>query len=448
MAINELIASGGTPITPDNPIRNALAISQLRGEDIRSGEAERLIRNRTMLNALAKKHTDASGKTDLDAVRTELATGGNWDMSTAVADKQKQQFADDLEQAKARQAARNQYLAQATTPEQIMEWHKANHSDPFTGRILADAGITTDKSVATIASLKTPEQIEDFKARALLGSKEMFDRLHQQGQLKIQQGNLAVNQGQLAETTRHNMAMEGKESGKSGGVQLTEQDDQLLGKALNEGRLNPEDVSNPTRMKAALTALRENPKADIVKNRIQSEVDKKAQVLSATDQAKRDAAYPKATQKYQAVVDELGNTLKDIEALKTHTGLSGMTGLVYGNTPNVKGPTREAQTIADRLVSDSAINKIADMRANSPTGAALGNTSDADMKLIKAAASRLKQNLDTADYQEALDDYKATVEQVLERNKAAYEDTYSYKANTTPSKPAAGGWGKATVEGE
>ena len=87
------------------------------------------------------------------------------------------------------------------------------------------------------------------------------------------------------------------------------------------------------------------------------------------------------------MVDELGNTLKDIEALKTHTGLSGMTGLVYGNTPNVKGPTREAQTIADRLVSDSAINKIADMRANSPTGAALGNTSDADMKLIKAAVS-------------------------------------------------------------
>jgi len=112
MAINELIARGGTPVTIDNPIKNALAISQMRGEDIKSGEAERAIRNRNMLNALAQKHTDSSGKTDLNAVRTDLASQGNWDMSTAVADKQKAQFQDDLSQAKVRQDVRNQQLTQ------------------------------------------------------------------------------------------------------------------------------------------------------------------------------------------------------------------------------------------------------------------------------------------------------------------------------------------------
>jgi len=198
MAINELIARGGTPVTIENPIKNALAISQLRGEDIKSGEAERAIRNRNMLNALAQKHTDASGKTDLNAVRTDLASQGNWDMSTAVADKQKAQFQDDLSQAKVRQDHRNQYLAQATTADEIMNWHKANHADSFMSKVLGDAGVTSDQSMARIASLKSPEQIQEFKARSLLKSGEFFDYLGKQATNQVAQTNAATSQGQLA----------------------------------------------------------------------------------------------------------------------------------------------------------------------------------------------------------------------------------------------------------
>ena len=198
MAINELIARGGTPVTIDNPIKNALAISQMRGEDIKSGEAERAIRNRNMLNSLAQKHTDASGRTNLDAVRTDLASQGNWDMSTAVADKQKAQFQDDMEQAKVRQSSRNQYLAQATTKEQVMNWHKANYADPFMGKVLSDAGISADQSMAAINAIQTPEQLQEFIAKATLGSKDMFDHLAKQGDLKVKQTNAATNQGRLS----------------------------------------------------------------------------------------------------------------------------------------------------------------------------------------------------------------------------------------------------------
>jgi len=196
MAINELIARGGTPITIENPIKNALAISQLRGEDIKSGEAERAIRNRNMLNALAQKHTDASGKTDLNAVRTELASQGNWDMSTAVADKQKAQFQDDLSQAKARQDARNQQLMQGLiTP---MNWHEANHADSFMGKLLADSGVSVDQSRAAIEAIQTPEQLQEFTAKAVSSSKDYLNYSHKQATNQVAQTNAATSQGQLA----------------------------------------------------------------------------------------------------------------------------------------------------------------------------------------------------------------------------------------------------------
>lgn len=215
MAINELIASGGTPVTIDNPIKNALSISQLRGEDIRSGEAERAIRNRNMLNALAQKHTDASGKTNLDAVRTDLASQGNWDMSTDVADKQKAQFQDDLAQANARQEFRNRGLLSATTPAEVMAIHKANDADPFLGPILRSMGITTEQSMASIAAANTSEKLENLKAGMILKGKEFFDHLAKQGTLKVAQTNAATSQGQLgvsqansAEMARHNLESE------------------------------------------------------------------------------------------------------------------------------------------------------------------------------------------------------------------------------------------------
>jgi hypothetical protein len=444
MAINELIASGGTPVTIDNPIKNALAISQLRGNDLQSTEAERAIRNRNVVNALAKKYTDSQGKTDLEAMRKELAGQGDWDLSTGVAERQKAQYQEEFEQAKVRQAARNQFLMQASTPDEVMQWHKANHADPFTGKMLADAGIDANQSMSAIASIRTPEQLNDFKAKALLGSDKFFEHMKNQAALgESARHNQAAERnaaGQLAEEIRwHDMQDRNREQTTSKGI--SPEDEQLLGVAVNEGRVPREWLNNPTITRSTIATLKADPKANLV----QQELDRQAAQLSTKDRAKREAAYPKATQSYQAAMDSLNNTLADIDTMYNHPGLGRITGPVASRTANLAEDAVNAQTYHNNLVAASAINKISDMRANSPTGAALGNTSDADMRLIKEAATKLDQANSKEKYQQALLDYKRTVEEVKKRTEGQYHETYAYRGLTSPA--ASGGWGTATVVG-
>ena len=442
MAINELIASGGTPVTIDNPIKNALAISQLRGNDLQSMEAERAIRNRNVVNALAKKYTDPQGKTDLEAMRKELAGQGDWDLSTGVAERQKAQYQEEMAQAKSRQDTRNQQLMQGLiTP---MQWHKANHSDAFTGKMLSDAGIDAGQSMATIEGIRTPEQLENFKASAVLGADKFFEHLNKQAQLgETSRHNQAAERdaaGRLAEDIRwHDMQDRNRDQASKG---ISPEEEQLLGVAVSEGRVPHEWLTNPTITRSAIATLKADPKANLV----QQELDRQAERLSTKDRAKREAAYPKATQSYQAAIDSLNNTLLDIDKMYQHEGLERITGPIASKTFNLAEDAVNAQTYHNNLVAASAINKISDMRASSPTGAALGNTSDADMRLIKEAATKLNQADSKEKYQQALLDYKRTVEEVKKRTEDAYNETYAYRGLTKPA--AGGGWGTATVVGD
>jgi hypothetical protein len=437
MAINELIARGGTPVTIENPIKNALAISQLRGEDLKSSEVERSIRNRNLLNDALRANSDASGNVNFDAARSSLTQSGHGDVADALRARQKDQFNDDLAQARGRQELRNQYLAQATTADEIMNWHKANHADSFMSKVLGDAGVTSDQSMARIASLKTPEQIQEFKAQSLLKSGEFFDYLGKQGNLKVAQTNAATSQGQLA-VAQGNAAenkrwhdMQDRKDKLTSNAPMSPEVENLVGPALIAGQISPDDINTPVKLKSVVAALRQDPKADIQQQRAQNAADK-AQALI---RPKLDAAYPRATAAYKKMDDTLTTTLENIKTLKDHEGLSGITGAAFGRFGSVRPASMNAQTYHDNLVSGSAISAITDMRANSPTGAALGNTSDADMKLIKDSASRLSRAQSTEDYKNALDDYAAVVSQVIQRNREQYEETYGYKKEATKGTP-------------
>jgi hypothetical protein len=145
-------------------------------------------------------------------------------------------------------------------------------------------------------------------------------------------------------------------------------------------------------------------------------------------------------------MDSLNNTLADIDTLYNHPGLERITGYFASKTANLAEDAVNAQTYHDNLVAASAINKISDMRANSPSGAALGNTSDADMRLIQKAATKLDQANSKEKYQQELLDYKQTIEEVKKRTEDAYNETYAYRGLTKPA--ASGGWGTATVVGD
>jgi len=413
MSINELIASGGIPVTIDNPIKNALALSQLRSEDIKSGEAEKAIRNRNMLNALAQKHTDASGKTDLNAVRTELASQGNWDMSTAVADKQKAQFNDDFEQAKARQSLRNQYLAQATTPEEIVNWHKANHDDAFMGKLLGDAGVNPEQSMGVITSLRTPEQIQEFKARALLGSKELFDHLDKQATNQVaqtnastNQGELGVKQGQLAEEQRWHNMQSANQATLAGA---------RTGKVARVVTNNAGDVIQ----------------LDVNGNRV-GEVLKGAGKPSATFE-KTAQANKQLRQNLDSVIPELESLVKKDGLLDKATG-SGL-GAARDWASNLVGHATEGSIALGAIapIYDKVLKMVPRFE---------GPQSDKDTASYNKAAGDLSNPNTPAETK------KAAATEILRLMKAR-RDQFGMKDDPTTSSGAAAssGWGKATVEG-
>lgn len=82
----------------------------------------------------------------------------------------------DLVDAKLKQS--RAFLDTVQTPEQYLEWHKANHADPVLGPELAARGATPEKSLASIQqALQTPGGFQDLLRKSALGL-EKFTELN------------------------------------------------------------------------------------------------------------------------------------------------------------------------------------------------------------------------------------------------------------------------------
>ena len=154
--------------------------------------------------------------------------------------------------------------------------------------------------------------------------------------------------------------------------------------------------------------------------------------LSAKDLAQRESKYPKATAALNASTRDLDALIEKVDELAIHPGLSGITGTVYGRTPNVTNESTGAQAVLDAIRAAGAIAKITELRQNSPTGGALGNVSDRDIVLLKDAAATLAQSQGTPEFKRHLADYKRLLEQTKTDISEAYALDYEYR-NTAQS---------------
>jgi hypothetical protein len=169
--------------------------------------------------------------------------------------------------------------------------------------------------------------------------------------------------------------------------------------------------------------------------------------LTPKDIQKREATYPKATLANQEIQTSTKDLITKLEKLKSHPGLSGITGLVFGRTPNVTGDARDAQTLYDNIMSKGQIGVMMALKNASATGATgFGQLSEKEGEVLRKSQAAVDKNQNTADFQAGIDSWIADLKKAKSNAADAYDLTYEYRntgAKAAPSKtaPAAkGGW--------
>ena len=208
-----------------------------------------------------------------------------------------------------------------------------------------------------------------------------------------QQADIDLGRARLAEEQRYHRATEGGAGG--------------FGRApmgyryRQDGTLEP-IPGGPAADRTAATANRNA-------GRILSQMSQNRTVLTAIARA-RDYAHGFGS------TGVIGNTLQGVPAT------------------NANALHNELQTIRANIGFD----KLADMRANSPTGGALGNVSDRETALLQNVLGSLEQSQTQAQFLQHLGDLERTYRESMQRLQSAYQqDVQQFGAENVPAPPQA-----------
>ena len=154
---------------------------------------------------------------------------------------------------------------------------------------------------------------------------------------------------------------------------------------------------------------------------------------------KLQGTFNQDTSALNASQDALRRLKTEAHSLRVHPGLEGITGM-RGAFPNIPGgQAADAQAKLQTLKSQIAFGVLQDMRANSKTGGALGNVSDAEGK-------RLESNLAALDQAQSIEQFDASLQQIedyvdtaTDRLANAYNLKYSGRQTSPASRPAPSG---------
>lgn len=162
--------------------------------------------------------------------------------------------------------------------------------------------------------------------------------------------------------------------------------------------------------------------------------------LPAKEVRKREANWASDNSRMKAIEANAASDAADLRELANHPGLSGMTGIVAGRTPNIDADTRRAQALYNKIIAKGGFQMLADMREASKTGGALGNVSDREGLRLEQAFGALDQTQDTEDVRKTLLDLADRAEIAAARSREKFDETYSYRRE----KPAPAAAGAAT----
>lgn len=200
----------------------------------------------------------------------------------------------------------------------------------------------------------------------------------------------------------------------------------------------------------------EQTQADIEIKRKQLSIDEQRNAREADKAAQeKQTASGKVDQIYSGSLAKIDQQTKRIDELLKHPGLPLVIGPAQGRLPTlvntaiggvenlfgekVKGSDAgDAQAFIDQIGSAATIAELQDIRANSPTGGALGQISNYEDDMLRKAAARLTQSQSEPAFKQALKDYR----EELQASKRRLGDAYKTDFGSPPPDfaPADDGW--------
>jgi hypothetical protein len=448
MALNPGIINSIRPMELESPL-NAFskfvqvkgmmdenAASQLKAQEAAAGKQQNMMLNRVYADSLDPN----TGRIDPAKLTAGLAAAG---MGSKIPGVEKEVVASEEARAKAaresalavgeRMKASRMLLEGVSQPEQYIAWHEANHTDPVLGPFLASRGVTAEQSRAKImAALQQPGGFEKLLQESKLGAEKTLERYF------VDQ-NLG-DEVRLISTPKYGVGPATEIQGSRARVKMSP----YQGATINMGGgpaptiTEVVDPTNPGKMlrvdarvyrgggPGSPGVVGESGKEPIVG------VDLPQKEIQA-----REKAFPRAQAAFKSVEGKMGEMERDLRTLATHPGLTGVTGLVYGRTPGITREARAAEALLKKIMARGGFQELADMRAASPTGGALGNVTNQENQYLRDAFGALSPTQATEDFQANLLRLADAIPGAKQRVKEAFDMTYEYR-NSGVAGPARG----------
>lgn len=325
-----------------------------------------------------------------------------------------------------------------TAPQRYLQWHEANHRDPIIGPMLAARGITADQARARIvqAVQQGPQALANLIAQSKLGTEKFME----------QNKPFAVGGSLYDPVTRTFTQPPVKPTPGETEELVTRLQDPSLTPAARQAlqaRLNilttrepkaPKEPDKPVEVvgpdgKPIIVSAQEA----IAKRMTPA---KAAEGLSPKEIQKREASYPKTTAALRSFETQADLLIKNLEKLREHPGLSGITGLVFGRTPAITAEARSAKADLDNILARGGFAELTAMRQASPTGGALGNISNKEVEYLRDAFGALNTVQDTETFKQKINDVIAQLQTSKRNVREEYDNTYEYRAQRGAAAPA------------
>lgn len=158
--------------------------------------------------------------------------------------------------------------------------------------------------------------------------------------------------------------------------------------------------------------------------------------LSRKEIERRNAAFPKASNALKAFDASSDEMIAKLQELSNSPGLNQITGLVGGRIVGVTDAGRRAQALFDTVAARGQFQELQQMRDASPTGGALGNVSNREGELLRAAFAAIDRRQSKEDVQKEIKNVIAKIQASKARVREAFDETYDYRAEQAASRAA------------
>ena len=186
MALNDLIAQGAQFTPPPDPFKQYAVMQQLQQgqqqnalNQLAMQEKQRAFDEQNRLRALYQQPgfdiASPNALSRVGAINPKAAQDlGAWQTKMAQEKASAQKSGADAVGTALKNS--RMMLDGVTTPEQYMQWHLSNHSDPVLGAWLKDRGSTPEQSLKTIQqALQTPGGFEQLLLQSKIGSEKALE---------------------------------------------------------------------------------------------------------------------------------------------------------------------------------------------------------------------------------------------------------------------------------